>query len=536
MNCMKKVIVLFLTFLGLSGAIHSQNMPIHALIENQIIIQLDAGISPRQFANNHSKLGLIPIKKPGQSHNIHLFEWKRSIPFSEVRALLENDPSVIAQQANYRVNFYGEPNDSLFSEQWNMAQLNMPAVWDFGTGGVTANGDTVVIAIVDSGFNINHPDLSGNVWQNRGEIPNNEIDDDQNGFIDDVYGWNFREDSPIHGLSKHGHAVAGLAGAVGNNKIGISGINQTVKLMLLDIFAIDEIIASYEYIYDQRDKYNKTNGQEGSFIVANNASWGIDKVFCSDMPVLEFMYAELGKVGILTAAAPSNNFYNVDISGDIPVTCTSSSVIGVLNTDSNNQKEATSSYGKKSINIGIPGDGVPSLNLTGYKLFSGNSAAAPQLAGAIGLLYSLACPDIVDQALSAPEETALLFKEILLKGAEKFAGLKNYCSTGGRLNMKTSFDYLQSTCKGSSGTLEILSISPNPGNFETKIIYQSPNFEDYHVVVYNSLGQKIQKLTISPFVFGDKYFTLDISNYPVGMYEITIFQGKEMVAGKLIKH
>lgn len=524
---MKKLILYFLFVIVSSPILFAQASSTSVPIDGQMIVQLKPNISPLDLIDKYPDLNLIHLKTLGHSHNIHLFE-------SNSMEFLLHDPLVLSVQSNYRVQFYGAPNDSLFEEQWNMDMIRMPQVWEHGTGGLTANGDTIVLAIVDSGFNIDHPDLSPNVWHNYAEIPGNGIDDDQNGYIDDVTGWNFRENSPIHGLSKHGHAVAGLAGAKGDNEIGISGVNQTVKLLLLDITEVDEIIAAYEYLYDLRNQYNQTNGQKGAFIVANNASWGIENTFCDQLPVLAMMYDELGAVGVLSIAAPSNNFHNVDVRGDIPSTCLSPFIISVLNTNQLNQKVNGSSYGKKSIDIGVPGDEVPSLQLTGYRLFSGNSAAAPQLTGAVGLLYSLACPNIIDQTKEAPGQTALLFKDIILKSAFKFDALKNYCSTGGRLNMQTCYQTLQESCNSSTGDLEILSLIPNPTTLETKITFQTPNYEPYQVIVYNDLGQKIASKTITPFLFGEKYFTLDTSTYPAGIYEVTILKGKNVSSKKLV--
>ncbi len=528
-----KKFILFCLFIGVTTCfLFAQATPDYTRIDNQIIVQLKPGISPEKIINNHPNLHLRHLKTLGHTHHIHLFESNTAA--ENLSKILRKEKNIIAVQSNYRVKFYGEPNDSLFDEQWNMDMIRMPQVWEHGTGGLTTNGDTIVVAIVDSGFNIDHPDLSPNVWHNYAEIPNNGIDDDQNGYIDDITGWNFRENSPIHGLSKHGHSVASLAGAKGDNEIGISGVNQTIKLLLLDITEIDEIIAAYEYLYDLRDKYNKTNGQEGAFIVANNASWGIENAFCSQLPVLASMYDRLGEVGILSIAAPSNNEHNVDILGDIPAACLSPYIISVLNTDRLNRKVYNSSYGKKSIDIGVPGDEVPSLALNGYRIFSGNSAAAPQLTGAVGLLYSYACTKIIDKTKSSPGETALLLKEIILTSAFKIPALQSYCSSGGRLNMQNCFQSLEEACNSTSGTLEILSIFPNPTRFETKIIYQSPNFEEYQVVVFNSLGQKVKSKTTTPFLFGQKHFTINTSTFPPGVYEIAILQGKKVTTDKLV--
>ena len=503
-------------------------------IDQQVILRLTDDIDPGRLSKKYSHLGLKPIKAIGHTHHFYLFEVGRGLSVERAIGTLKKDVAIRSIQPNRRVQFYGEPNDSLFAEQWNMATIRMPQVWEFGTGGLTTRGDTIVIAIVDSGFKIDHPDLSPNIWHNQREIPANGIDDDGNGYIDDVTGWNFKEDSPIHGESKHGHAVAGLAGAKGDNEIGISGVNQTIKLLVLDIETFDEIVAAYEYIYDLRNQYNLTKGQKGAYIVATNASWGLDNTSCDQFESLKDMYLELGKAGILTAVAPPNTFHDVDRTEDTPVTCPSEHIIGVLNTTRENTKVYESAYGKKSIDLGVPGDEVPSLALNGYKLFSGNSAAAPQLTGAIGLLYSLACPDIIEKSFTEPSETALFFKEIILNSAFKFDALKDYCATGGRLNVQDANLLLQSACNSTTGDLEILNIYPNPAHNQVRITFESPDFNRYDIIVYNSIGKRMLLSSVTPFVFGEKYFTLDVSQFPTGVYEIVLIGGQEIASGKVV--
>ena len=204
-------------------------------------------------------------------------------------AIIEH-PSVVTGQLNYLLELRKTPDDSLFNLQWQYvndgsnggvpdADIDMDLAWDITTGGKTINGDEIVIAIVDDGFQVNHPDFGDNLWQNQNEIPNNNIDDDNNGFKDDYLGWNAYEDNDDitdNGWGgTHGTQVAGIVGAKGNNKTGVSGINWDVKLMIVagGGSSQSEALAAYAYPYAMRKLYNETNGQKGAYVIGANSSW-----------------------------------------------------------------------------------------------------------------------------------------------------------------------------------------------------------------------------------------------------------------------
>src|SRR5690606_27888318 len=143
------------------------------------------------------------------------------------------------------------------------------------------DGDTIVVAIIDDGINPNHPDIQGNLWNNRHEIAGNGIDDDLNGYVDDVLGWNTYStpmNDNITGGSwggGHGTPVAGIVGAKGDNNVGVAGVNWNVKLMII-VGGGDQAdaLTAYGYVLASRKQYNETNGEKGAFIVSTNASWG----------------------------------------------------------------------------------------------------------------------------------------------------------------------------------------------------------------------------------------------------------------------
>ena len=140
------------------------------------------------------------------------------------------DPSVEYAEPNYIIKVQVTPNDPYFNQQWGITDVNAPLAWDVSTG-----SDGIVVAVIDTGIDYNHPDISGNIWTNPGEIADG-IDNDGNGFIDDIRGWDFvNYDNTPFDDNSHGTHVAGIIGAVGNNAIGVTGMNWKVRLMPLKI-------------------------------------------------------------------------------------------------------------------------------------------------------------------------------------------------------------------------------------------------------------------------------------------------------------
>src|SRR5690606_7841154 len=142
------------------------------------------------------------------------------------------------------------------------ADIDATLAWDITTAGVTALGDTIVIAVIDEGFQLNHPDLIQNFFRNNSEIPNNGIDDDQNGYIDDVGGWNAFNNTGIIPQNSHGTHVSGIVSARGNNGAGVTGVNWVAKILPIAGSSGDEstVIAAYAYAAEMRILYDQTHG------------------------------------------------------------------------------------------------------------------------------------------------------------------------------------------------------------------------------------------------------------------------------------
>ncbi len=419
----------------------------NSLTSNTIYRRANFAIDPVSEAFNVMRIRF----NPNQIHQIDFLESLRRNPF------------VAEAQLNHFLEKRTIPDDPFFEDQWHLyntgqeggtpgVDLDMHLAWGQTTGGLSYTGDTIVICIIDDYFNYLHNDLQANVWFNYQEIPGNGIDDDGNGYIDDYYGWNVgsSDDDISNGILNdwHGTAVAGIAGAVGDNGKGISGVCWNIKMMLVSRGSTTaDAIAAYTYPFVNRKLYNQSQGQQGAYVVATNASFGLDFAFPSDAPLWCAMYDSLGSVGILNSAATSNLNNNVDVVGDLPTTCTSPYLITTTSVDNHDQKVEDAGYGATSIDLAAFGTSVLStFELNSYNYLSGTSAAAPQITGAIGLLHSAPCPSFANFAKTNPSAAALSLKSYIMDGVEYNNSLENITVTDGRLNVNNSLNLLMSAC------------------------------------------------------------------------------------------
>jgi len=449
---------------------------------------------------------------------------------------LQRRPEVHSLQWSYPIEFRETPNDPLFNQQWDLERIGLPTVWQETTGGLSAWGDTIVIAILDSGFDVEHEDLRENIWFNRFETPGDGIDNDNNGFTDDVQGWNFATNSPVHTDSAHGTSVAGICGARGNNGVGVSGVNMQVRLMLFTMGSVPDAIAAYDYVVEQRHRYNESNGAQGSFVVVTNASWGQSRRFCEQQPVWAAMLVELGEVGILTVAAVTNSNEDVDVVGDMPANCPTDFLISVLNTNEEDRKHQGSAFGKISVDLGAPGQGTFTILWHNqYGEFGGTSAATPHVSGAIALLYSLPCLDLAASAISRPRETALYLRNVILNGVDPLSDLTNKTATGGRLNVRNSMEIIRADCSTQPGPLALLKMVPNPVSDLLVITYEAPDYEPvYQIRIFDALGRLVLNRSVRPPRFGEKTQQIDVHSWPAGVYFISLTHGEELITQRFV--
>lgn len=389
--------------------------------------------------------------------------------------LLEFNPAKVSQMEALRLawtlegvtiaqnNHYVElrstvPNDPQFNQQWHHlndgsgggtldADIDTDEAWSITTGGTNALGHDIVVCILE-GVDFSHVDLIDNHWTNIHEIPGNGIDDDGNGYIDDINGWNVQTNTGAvaGGSTSHGTNVAGMIGAKGNNNVGVVGANWNVKMMNVRGYSTNNeasIIAAYNYPLSLRKLYNQTQGEKGAFVVATNASWGIDGANPNNYPLWCGFYDTLGVHGILNCGATTNSNLNVDVSGDMPTACPSPYMVGVGRSDRNDN--FAGGYGLNTIDFVAPGINVrTTANGNSYTTTTGTSFASPLTAGVIALLYAIPCESFMQTVMSNPQLGADMVLNALHAGVDQKPQLANYFITGGRINAKQSMDILMS--------------------------------------------------------------------------------------------
>ncbi|MBK7477249.1 MAG: S8 family serine peptidase [Haliscomenobacter sp.] len=462
----RRLPIIFLFSILSFASLHGQQL---THVQGELLVQLKKGVAADRWVETHTLLKSQSTRiRMGPCLSEELDLWKVGFDWTKVdeNAFLRQvrqDPQVKAAQFNHLLQLRSRlPNDPSFPSQWHLfntgqsggapgADLKMDLAWDISTGGTTPGKDTIVICMIDNGLDTAHQDIQPNLWVNAREIPNNGADDDNNGYIDDVHGWNtIRDNSQISEVNTHGTPVTGIAGARGNNGIGVSGVAWNVKLMHVvggyGAVSEDRIIQAYLYPYRQRKRYNESAGQEGAFVVATNASWGLDRVKPAEYPIWCAFYDSLGQVGILNVAATGNTNIDVDKEGDMPTSCGSDFLISVNSLDHNGAK-APGGYGLNSVDLGAFGENVLStIPGNSYGLEQGTSFAAPQVTGAIALMYAANCPTLNVLAALEPDKAAKWVKELLLKGVSSRSSLQGITVSGGSLNVYNSLRLLLEGC------------------------------------------------------------------------------------------
>jgi hypothetical protein len=325
------------------------------------------------------------------------------------------------------------PNDTNFNLLWGMhntgqtiggqagvvdADIDAPAAWNISTG-----SSNIVVAVIDTGVDYNHPDLTANMWRNPGEIPGNDLDDDGNGLVDDVYGWDFaNDDNDPFDDHNHGTHCAGTIGGFGNNGAGVAGVCWNVRIMAVKWIlgsgggATSDAIDAVHYTTMMRVRLTSNSWHIGGYSAG-----------------LESAIAEADTSNILFVCAAANSGVDLELNPDYPPNFTNANMIVVAATDNRDQLASFSNYGLLSVDLGAPGVSIWSCKPGNqYQYLNGTSMACPDVAGACALSLAL-----------APDATAMQIKQAILDGTELIAALSNKCVTRGRLNIYNTLQKLE---------------------------------------------------------------------------------------------
>ena len=315
------------------------------------------------------------------------------------------------------------PNDPEFQKQWYLQKIQAPQAWE-----VTTGSREVVVAVFDRGIPP-HPDLEANVWVNTAEVPDNGVDDDNNGYVDDVNGIGDRTVSPEN---FHGLACAGIIGAIGNNGLGVTGVNWNVKIMLVGIdFTIESIISGLDYVIQMK--------QRGINIRATSHSYNLNPAALYS-PLLREALERAGEEGILNVFSAGNSSWNLDGMHWYPARLSVPSMLVVAATDANEQFTFSPNYGPESVHLSAPGDRIFTTYygydarlqpFPGYTYFGATSSAAPMVAAAVALLAS-----------ARPDLGMIEIKAAILGSVDAAPSLRARLRTNGRLNLGRAMEML----------------------------------------------------------------------------------------------
>jgi subtilisin family serine protease len=320
------------------------------------------------------------------------------------------------------------PNDPYYPQLWGLnntgqtggtpdADIDAPEAWDIERG----NQD-LVIGVIDSGVDYNHPDLVANIWTNPGEIAGDGIDNDNNNYIDDVRGWDFgNNDNDPMDVAGHGTHVAGTIAGKGNNSVGVTGVAWNAKIMPLKF--LDDSNEGWT-----SDAIDALNYARAKGVKLTNNSWGGPEYSQGLYDAIN----TAGQQGALFIAAAGNDSSDNDITPAYPASYALPNIISVASTDHNDALSiftlGGSNYGLTSVDLGAPGSQIYSTTPGGnYASYSGTSMASPHVAGAAALVWS-----------QNPTWTAQQVKNRLLDTTDPIPALNGLTVSGGRLNINNA--------------------------------------------------------------------------------------------------
>ncbi len=395
--------------------------------QDELLVRFKDNVAPDVKAAAHDRHKAISIKSFRHLKNLERVKLPSGVSLERAIASYRENSNVLYVEPNYRAKLFSVPNDPGFSFQWNLqntgqyggtpgADIGAVQAWDITTG-----SKQVVVAVIDTGVDYTHSDLAANMWRNEADCNSNGIDDDGNGYVDDCYGIDtVNDDSDPMDDNNHGTHLAGIIGAVGNNLLGVAGINWNVKIMACrftdqaGLGTVADALACLDYVADMKDR--------GINIVATNNSWGI---YGYSQALYDAISTQQEKGILFIAAVRSSNTSN-DRSPNYPASYYLPNVIAVGSADQFGQRSVFSDFGRSTVHLLAPGEDIISTAIGGeYLAQTGTSTAAAHVTGVAALLKA-----------QDPGRDWVAIKNLLLAGGDitDVAGTSNTTITRKRLN------------------------------------------------------------------------------------------------------
>jgi subtilisin family serine protease len=373
--------------------------------------------------------------------NLRLVKVAPGMSVKEVIARYRQHPDVLYAEPNYIVRSMGLPSDPRFGDLWGLqnvgqsggtpgADIDTPGAW-----GITTGSNDVVVAVIDSGIDYTHEDLAANMFRNEADCNANGVDDDGNGFVDDCFGVDtLNNDGDPMDDNSHGTHVAGTIGAVGDNGVGVAGVNWNVRLLGCKFLGADgrgpisAAIACLDYVKTMKDR--------GVNIVATNNSWGGGAFSQALHDVIE---AHRQRGILFIAAAGNGGSDGIGDSNDttpfFPASYNLPNVIAVASTDHTDNRSPFSNFGRHTVHVGAPGSQIWStVPGNRYASYSGTSMATPHVTGLAALLKA-----------QDPGRDGIAIRNLILAGGDPISALATNTVTGRRINALESLSCVNRT-------------------------------------------------------------------------------------------
>jgi subtilisin family serine protease len=393
-------------------------------VAGEVIVKLKPGITSAEARSLRSDLGASVIET---TETLGIQRWSmEDMSVQDAITTYSNNPEFADIIEYIEPNFIATttqttPNDPRYDELYGLnntgqtggtpdADIDASEAWD------TQTGNDTVIGVIDTGVDYNHPELNDNMWTNPGETPDNGVDDDGNGFVDDYYGYDFvNEDGDPLDDYFHGTHVAGTIAAEGNNGDGVTGVNWDAQIMAIKFLDSNGSGTYFDAI--EAVEYATMMG-----VPVTNNSWG-GYGFSQGLYDAIAAAGEQGQLFVASAGNESNDNDNPDFQA-YPASFDLNNIIAVAATNSNDQLSYFSNYGANTVDLGAPGEDILSLFPGGdYGFLSGTSMAAPHVTGVVSLILA------ENPGLSAEE-----IKDLILTTVDPLTSLEGITVSGGRLN------------------------------------------------------------------------------------------------------